>query len=73
MYSAPASGGAVGRGTHGAPGGGGAGHWTAARRDVPEGEAQGDGMAGKDEEHGRPWCSSPEKKDEQENGQTVMD
>ena len=39
---------------------------------MPEGEAQGDGMAGEDEEHGRPWCSTPEKKNKRSNGQTVM-
>ena len=44
---------------------------------MPEGEAQGDGMAGEDEEHGRPWCSSPENRPEKgkrrRNSQTVMD
>jgi len=33
-------------------GAGGAGLFV-PRRDVPEGEAQGDGVAGEDEEHGR--------------------
>jgi len=40
-------------------GAGGAGLFV-PRRDVPEGEAQGDGVAGEDGKHGRPWCSSPE-------------
>jgi len=42
-------------------GAGGAGLFV-PRRDVPEGEAQGDGVAGEDEEHGQPWCFSPKKR-----------
>ena len=56
-------------------GAGGAGLFV-PRRDVPEGEAQGDGVAGEDKEHGRPWTSSPEKLPEKQkrkgNNQTVM-
>lgn len=33
------------------------------RHDVAEGEAQGDELAGEDEEHGRLWCSSLEKRE----------